>query len=133
MRIIGHGIDLVSIARIRAMIDDHGDRFLERCFTEHERLYGSGTRRHAEHIAARFAAKEAAMKALGTGLADGISWTDFEVRTQPNGAPKLHVSGRAAEIAASPDRGGNHEPEWWVSLSHTEDHAIASVIFVSKS
>lgn len=123
MRIIGHGIDLVSVARIRAMLDDHGDRFLERCFTAHERDHGQGSPRYAEHLAARFAAKEAAMKALATGLADGISWTDIEVRSQDNGEPRLELAGRAAEIALS--RGID---QWWLSLSHTDDHAVASVI-----
>ena len=128
MRIIGHGIDLVSVARIRGMVADHADQFLARCFTQHESSHGEGTRRHAEHLAARFAAKEAAMKALGTGLADGLSWQDFEVQSQANGAPALAISGRAAEIARSRDI-----DQWLISLSHTDDHAIASVIAVSNT
>lgn len=123
MRIIGHGIDLVSVARIRQMLDDHAARFLTRCFTPEEQAHGAGTPRHAEHLAARFAAKEAAMKALGTGLADGISWTDVEVHSENNGAPSLILTRRAAEVALV--RGIDH---WLVSLSHTDDHAIASVI-----
>lgn len=126
MRIVGHGIDLVSVARIAAMLADHQDRFLERCFTPAERRHGEGSRRYHEHLAARFAAKEAAMKALGTGLADGISWTDFEVQSTDAGAPVLNVTGRAAAIAQS--RG---IAEWHISLSHTDQAAMASVIAVS--
>ena len=123
MRIVGHGIDLVSVARIRQMLEEHGGQFLKRCFTPEEQAHGAGTPRHVEHLAARFAAKEAAMKALGTGLADGISWTDVEVHTAANGAPSLIVVRRAAEIALV--RGID---QWWISLSHTDDHAIASVV-----
>lgn len=123
MSLIGHGIDLVSIDRIREMAEDHADRFLDRCFTPQERGYMAGGRRYHEHLAARFAAKEAAMKALGTGLADGISWHDFEVARQPSGAPALVVRGRAAELASI--RGIT---QWVISLTHTDTHAMASVI-----
>ncbi|HMN41231.1 MAG TPA: holo-ACP synthase [Phycisphaerales bacterium] len=127
MRIFGHGIDLVEIDRIQRMIDDHSDRFLERCFTPEERFHGEGGRRYAEHIAARFAAKEAAMKALGTGLASGISWTDFSVHAEATGRPRLVVAGEAAKLS------WHHEiTEWHVSLSHTETMAMASVIAVAN-
>lgn len=127
MRIVGHGIDLVSVSRIEAMIGDHADRFLQRCFTAGEREYNAGSRRYAEHIAARFAAKEAAMKALGTGLASGISWTEIEVVSEATGRPGLRVTGVAAQIAES-----LKIDEWWISLTHTDDHACASVIAVSN-
>lgn len=123
MAIVGHGVDIVEIARIARMLDDHPERFLERCFTESEREYGVGTRRHHEHLAARFAAKEAAMKALGTGLDQGVSWTDIEVVRMSSGEPGLNVTGKAGELA-----GLKGVVRWWVSLSHTESHAIASVI-----
>ncbi len=127
MRIIGHGIDAVEIDRISAMIADHGDRFLERCFSPEEREHGMQGdrpgRRYAEHIAARFAAKEAGMKALGTGLADGIGWLEFVVRRRASGAPELVVTGKAAERAKEL---GIHR--WHVSLTHTERVAMASVI-----
>lgn len=126
MRIVGHGIDIVEIARIQRMIDDHSDRFLERCFTPEERFQGEGGRRYAEHIAARFAAKEAAMKAMGIGLTGGVAWTDFSIRPEPSGRPKLIIAGQAAPIAW---RLGINE--WHVSLSHTETVAVASVIAVS--
>jgi len=126
MRIVGHGIDVVEIARIQRMLDDHSDRFLERCFTPDERIHGEGGRRYVEHIAARFAAKEAAMKALGTGLSGGVRWTDFSVRHESSGRPTLVVGGSAAQLAWH--RGIN---EWHLSLTHIETVAMASVIAVS--
>ncbi len=123
MRIIGHGIDICEVARIGQMIADHGDRFLERCFTERERTYSGQSRRTDEHLAARFAAKEAVLKALGTGWQNGIGWTDVEVVLLPSGQPTLSITGRAAEIAK--DLGIS---AWSLSMSHTETHAIASAI-----
>lgn len=124
MAIVGHGIDLVEVARIERMLDEHGEQFLQRCFTQGEREAGKPElRRRCEHLAARFAAKEAAMKALGTGLAGGISWTEIEVVRLASGAPELRVTGRAAEVAAA--RGIRR---WHVTLSHTETMAVASVI-----
>lgn len=127
MRIIGHGIDLVAIARIGSLVLEHGEEFLRRCYTPAERAYMADGRRYHEHLAARFAAKEAAMKALGTGLASGVSWHDFEVVKSPSGAPLLNVSGRAAEIAV--ERGID---QWWLSLTHADDAALASVIAVDS-
>lgn len=121
--ILGLGIDLVEIARFRELLDNHSERFLERCFTPGEQAYQRGSRRYHEHLAARFAAKEAALKALGTGLANGVAWTDIEVCTEPEGGPSLRVGGRASELAAA--RGISC---WHVSLSHTEANAIAIVL-----
>ena len=73
MPIVGHGIDIVEVSRIQRMLDEHGEQFLARCFTDGERAVGEGGRRYHEHLAARFAAKEAVMKALGTGLSEGIA------------------------------------------------------------
>lgn len=123
MRIVGHGIDLVENARIAAVLADHEERFLERVFTLAEQAYRADSRRRTEHLAARFAAKEAAMKALGTGLASGITWTEVEVQSGPTGAPTLRLHGRAAEVAA-----GLGITTWHLSLSHTDTHAMASVI-----
>lgn len=123
MPILGHGIDLAETARIGQMVEDHAERFLTRCFTPGELAdCGDGPRR-VEHLAARFAAKEAALKALGTGWARGIGWTDVEVVRAETGKPALRVTGRAAEIAD--DIG---IVRWHVSLTHTKDHAVASVI-----
>jgi holo-[acyl-carrier protein] synthase len=124
MRIIGHGVDLVEIARIERMLDDHGDRFSARCFTTEERAYAEASAAvRGERYAARFAAKEAVLKALGTGLRDGIEWTDIEVRRSAAGAPSVELRGRAADIARSLGIGS-----WTLSLSHAGGMAMASVI-----
>jgi holo-[acyl-carrier protein] synthase len=122
--IVGHGIDLVAVSRVQRLLDEHPDRFASRCFTPAEQAYCDGqARRRAEHYAARFAAKEAAVKALGSGVRGGVQWTDVEVVREPTGRPTLVLAGRAAELAASAGVGRS-----WVSLSHTDGHAIASVV-----
>lgn len=127
MQLIAHGVDLVKVQRIAEMLRDHGDQFLKRCFTAAEAEYSiSMPRRKAEHLAARFAAKEAVMKALGTGLTGGISWTDIEVSRDGSGRPGLRLSGVALQHA---QRLGISS--WLISLSHTDDHAMASVIAVA--
>jgi holo-[acyl-carrier protein] synthase len=123
VRIVRHGIDIVDVPRVQRLVQREGGRFLQRCFTPGERAHGERSLRHVEHLAARFAAKEAAFKALGTGWSDGIAWTDVEVVSGPAGAPSLRVTGRAADVAA---RLGI--TAWLVSLSHTRDLAVASVI-----
>lgn len=121
--IIGHGVDIVETARIERMLGDHPERFLERVFTPGEQSDSKSSKRQPEHLAARFAAKEAALKALGTGWSQGIGWTDIEVVRAENGKPSLNVTGRAAEIA-----GELGIERWHVSLSHIKECAIASVI-----
>lgn len=123
MSIIGHGIDLVEVARIRAMLDEHGQRFLDRCFTPAEQAYKADSRRRIEHLAARFAAKEAVLKALGTGLTGGIAWTDIEVVSTASGAPQIVLHGSARAAAASLGI-----TSWVISLTHTDSLAMASVI-----
>ncbi len=124
MAIAGHGIDMVERARVAALLERHGERFLERCFTPAERAYADANpRRRAEHLAARFGAKEAVLKALGTGWRAGIAWTDVEVTREPTGAPAIRLSGEASRVAA---RLGIHR--WHVSLTHTREHAVASAI-----
>ena len=121
--IIGHGVDIVEIARIERSLEKHEESFLSKCFTEQEVLDSGSSSRRVEHLSARFAAKEAALKAIGTGWSQGISWTDVETVRLDSGKPELRVTGRAREIADSMgiDR-------WFVSLSHTEGNAIASVL-----
>jgi holo-[acyl-carrier protein] synthase len=123
MAIIGHGIDLVEVGRIARMRDEHGERFLERCFTSVEREYAAERKRANEHLAGRFAAKEAVLKAMGTGWRSGIAWTDVEVVVLPTGQPEVRLHGRAAEAAR---RLG--VARWWLSITHTEGHAAASAI-----
>ena len=123
-RILGHGIDLVPIGRVRSMLDRHGDRFTTRVFTPDERVYCDlGRRQRAERYAARLAAKEAVAKALGTGIADGIAWVEIGVTRLPSGRPGIALSGRAAERAAVKGITG-----WWLSLTHAGGLAVASVI-----
>ena len=121
---ISHGVDITEVPRIADMIARHGDAFWARCFTPAERAYcEQNAKRTAEHAAARFAAKEAALKCLGTGWRDGIAWTDIEVLRDPAGKPSLRLSGEAARIAASLGI-----TRWHLSLTHTAAQAMASVI-----
>ncbi len=122
MHLIGTGIDLVDVERINTMIAEHGQRFLDRCFTPAEQAYAdAGNKSRAERYAARFAAKEAVLKVLGTGWRDGIAWTDIEVVREPSGRPILKITGRCAEVAG--DLGIRR---WHVSLSHTATQAVAT-------
>jgi holo-[acyl-carrier protein] synthase len=123
MPIVGHGIDLVDVSRIERMLIEHGERFRERCFTVGEIAAADASGRAAEFLAGRFAVKEAALKALGTGWSRGIAWTDVEVVTDNSGRPGVRVSGQAARIAESVG-----VARWWVSISHVGGHAVASVI-----
>ena len=124
-RVIAHGIDLVDVARIKQSITEHGQRFIDRCFTQQEADYAQSAKepRNYERFAARFAAKEAVLKALGTGWANGIAWTDVEIRRQPSGAPTVYLSGKAAEIAEELGIAQLH-----LSMTHTSTQAMASVI-----
>jgi holo-[acyl-carrier protein] synthase len=127
MSLIGHGIDLVEIARIRRLHDEHGQHFLDRVFTPAEQKYcADNPKRYFEHLAGRFAAKEAVLKVLGTGWRGKIAWTDIEVIRDPSGQPGIELSGECARIAAN--LGINR---WLVSLSHIETHATASAIGVA--
>jgi holo-[acyl-carrier protein] synthase len=113
------GIDLIEIDRVASAIERHGDRFLNRIFTQRE-LDDCGGR--AESFAARFAAKEATAKALGSGFGD-IAWDEVEIQRAENGAPSLVLYGKAAGLAKK-----NGITTWSVSLSHSKSHAIAMVV-----
>lgn len=117
------GIDITEVSRVEQMLANHGQRFLARVFTAQELLDAGEGKGKCMHLAARFAAKEAAMKALGTGLASGITWHDVETIRTPTGAPQLLLHSRAAEIARSL---GAHA--WTLSLTHTKSVAVAVVI-----
>jgi len=123
MDIVGHGIDMVECVRLQESITRHGDRFLERVFTPVELAYCRNRRREIEHLAGRFAAKEAVLKVLGTGWRKGISWQDIEIRNDPSGRPGVTLSGECRRVA---DRLGIDDV--LVSISHIETHAIASAI-----
>ena len=123
MNVKSHGIDMVECARLRQMADRHGQRFLKRVFTPAELKYCMGKKRRIEHLAGRFAAKEAVLKVLGTGWRSGINWTDIEIRNAPSGQPSVHLSGRCRQIARKIGL-----TDILVSISHIETHAIASAI-----
>jgi len=122
--ILGLGTDMIEIARIEHSLTRYGDAFLHRIYTPAEIAYCRQKRKtSAESFAARFAAKEAAAKALGTGISRGVTWTELEVLRLPGQRPTLHLSGRAAELAAR--LGIRHLS---LSLSHTRELAIAIVV-----
>jgi holo-[acyl-carrier protein] synthase len=120
--IVGTGIDIVEVPRVAAAIKRFGERFLRRLFTDAEIHYCQSKHNSVERFAARFAAKEAALKALGTGWR-GVSWREGEVGRESNGRPTVVFSGRAAAAAARLGVGRAS-----LSLSHTEEHAVAQVI-----
>lgn len=117
------GVDLIEIDRIREAIERHGDKFVARIFTEYEIGVCKGK---IASLAARFAVKEAAAKALGTGIGD-VNWLDIETRGDENNAPYLHLSGFAEKVAK--EKGLS---TWSVSLSHTESHATALVVAIGE-
>ena len=125
--IIGHGIDVVEIPRLAEALARHGDRFIERVFTPTERDYCLGKKRELEHLAGRFAAKEAVLKVLGTGWAGQISWLDVEVTNNPAGQPSVRLAGESARVA---ERLGI--ARILISISHTGDWAAASAIGVDE-
>lgn len=122
--IVGIGVDIIEIARIERALNEHGDRIRDRVFTPEEIRYCLATGRAAERYATRFAAKEAARKALGAArplLA--LSWHEVEIISSAEGAPQLHFRGRAAELVT--ELGVSHSH---VSLSHSHEQAIAMVV-----
>lgn len=120
--LVGTGIDLVEVDRIAHSIERFGQRFLERVFTADEIAYCRARAAAAESFAARFAAKEAGAKALGTGIQHGVSWKELEVRRLPGQRPTLHLSGRACTIA-----GQLGVQRVSLSLTHTRSLAMATV------
>jgi holo-[acyl-carrier protein] synthase len=125
MSAIGIGVDLVNIPRMRDVIARWDDRFLRRVFTEGEIAYCRSRRDPVPHFAARFAAKEAAMKALGTGLSLGVRWRDLEVKRDRGQAPRLLMHGRSREIGLA--RGGR---AMLLALTHDGDYALAQTMLV---
>lgn len=121
--IVGTGIDIAEVPRIREAIERHGERFLKRIFTEGEIQYCESKANRVERYAARFAAKEAGMKAIGTGWNHGVRWRDIEVVRKPGGRPTLLLHGKAAEFAAN--LGATNIA---LSLTHTAEQAFAQVI-----
>ena len=128
MDILGIGTDIIECPRIGKMIEQHGELFLMRVYTEREIRYCQARKHAIEHFAGRWAAKEAILKAIGTGWTRGIAWTDLEVRTTHSGEPKVHVCGAAKEAAVRRGIG-----DILVSISHCRTYATAYALAVSGS
>ena len=128
--IIGIGSDLIDIRRVEKSLERFGERFTERCFTEIERAKSDGRRNRAASYAKRFAAKEACSKALGTGLAMGISWKDMAVTNRRGGQPEMALTGWAAErlTAMTPPGHSAH-----VHVTLTDDHPWAQAFVVIEA
>src|ERR1700720_2497711 len=118
------GVDLAEVGRIEKAIERHGEPFLRRVYTAREREYCERFKNKYERYAGRFAAKEAAMKALGTGWRRGVRWVDLEVVREQSGRPTMALAGEAAKIAGQ--LGVKHIS---LSITHTEAEALAQVIF----
>lgn len=121
--IAGTGVDIVEVSRVAAAIERHGERFLRRVFTESEIRYCDSKANRMERYAARFAAKEAGLKAIGTGWRCGVAWLDLEVQRESSGRPTLVFTGKAGEFAT--ELGVKRT---FLSLSHTAEYAVAHVI-----
>lgn len=116
-------MDIVEVRRVAEAIERHGERFLRRVFTEAERAYCTSRGVPEQHFAGRFAAKEAVLKALGTGWGRGVHWHDIEVRQTASGSPVAELKGGAARVAASVGITRMH-----ISISHTGSHAVGLAV-----
>ena len=125
MEIVGIGTDIVECLRIGRMIEQHGELFLNRVYTEREVRYCQSRKRAVEHFAGRWAAKEAILKCLGSGWRKGLCWTDMEIRNDPNGKPAVLLCGAAKESAQQ-----LRITDILLSISHCRAYATASAIAV---
>lgn len=124
--IVGTGVDIVETPRIEQALERHRERFARRLYTPAEIAYCEKFKNKGERYAARFAAKEASFKALGTGWREGVRWRDVEITHQPSGKPELRLSGRALELAKALG-----VARMAVSISHSDRYVVAQVIFES--
>jgi holo-[acyl-carrier protein] synthase len=127
MSLVGIGIDVVEVSRIRSSMDEFGVKFLARIFTERERDYCELQKMPEMHYAARFAAKEAISKAFGTGIGKDVSWLDMEIIKKSSGEPEVQLSG-AAELKAKEVKAG----QVMVSLTHSKDYAAANAVIIAS-
>lgn len=125
MRILGLGTDIVEISRISRMIEKHGEQFLDRTFSPAEQTYCGSKKNFAQHYAGRWAAKEAVMKAFGTGFVTGIHWTEIEVVVEPSGRPKLQLLANTGAFARECGITEMH-----LSLSHGKEYAVATALAI---
>ena len=127
MSIIGIGSDIVKVNRIERLVQRYDQRFLQRVFTSAEIAYASGKARPALHLAARFAAKEAFVKALGSGLRDGLNWCDIEVVNNELGQPQLKLYNYAHQACQE-----KCNATTWLSLAHEQEFALAFVVLEKR-
>lgn len=128
MKIVAHGIDLVDFPRLESLIERHGDRFLDRVFTQREQSDAAAVKNTTEKLAGRFAAKEAVLKLLGTGWRGKIAWTDIEVVNNHLGQPVVEITGEVKNIA---QKSGIEQIT--LSITHTANFAIASVVALREA
>jgi len=127
MRIVGHGVDIVRCDRIERLWKEHGDHFLKRTYTAAERDYCINSRVTVTRLSGRFAAKEAVLKVLGTGWRGELRWTDIETLADAQGKPEVTLHGATAALARELGIA-----EIQISISHTDEYAIASAIGVGE-
>jgi len=127
MEIVAHGIDLVDCPRIEKMVEEHGERFINRVFTTAEQAYAEANKDRIEKLAGRFAAKEAVLKLVGTGWRGKIAWTDVEIVNNKAGQPEVNLCGEVNKIA---ERLGIKHIS--VSITHTANFAIASAVALTE-
>ena len=125
MKVIGIGIDVVEVERVKASLEEFSERFLNRVFTEAEQIYCQSQKKPELHLAARFAAKEAIAKAFGTGIGKEIGWLDMEIFRRPSGEPEAKLSGGGAKYA---DLRGVQQV--MVSLTHAKQYAAANAVIL---
>lgn len=124
--ILGIGIDIIEIARIKKSIDEYGDRFLKKIFTQNEIAYCNSKFNKYQHFAARFAAKEAVYKAISSGWNESLSWMDIEIQNEPNGMPRVEPSGRLKKFLS-----GNRELK--ISISHSDNYVTSLAIVFNNN
>ncbi len=127
MNLLGIGIDVVEVDRVKSSLDEFGERFMQRIFTESEQQYCQKQKRPELHFAARFAAKEAIAKAFGTGIGKEIGWLDLEIDRKESGEPAVTLSGNGAAYAAS-----RKVVEVKVSLTHAKHYAAANAVVMGE-
>ncbi len=126
--ILGSGVDIVEVERIRKAIKKYGDDFLRKIFTDNEINYSNKRRFVYQHLAARFATKEAVLKAFGGGWLRNLPWKDVEIINDKNGKPEIRLSGEAKKVFSR-----KNLKKIVVSISHTKNYAVANAILVTKS
>ncbi len=127
MNVVGIGTDIVECLRIAQMIERHGELFISRVYTDHEIEYCQSRKQSTQHFAGRWAAKEAVLKALGTGWRSGISWRDVEIRNDTSGKPTVALRGGARDVVEE-----LRITKMLISISHCRSHATAYALAVGK-